>query len=94
MIETQTFDRDILQQIAAAVAAYIAPPIPLSIELWDKKKLGQYLVFSPSTVESYIAKPDFPKSICLDRGPRAPRRWKAKEVIEWAEARQEKRRDQ
>lgn len=91
-----TTDADaIIDRIAAALAGRIAPAIPVSIDLWDAERIGAYLKVSARQVaERYACRPDFPRPICLPTGTGANqvRRWKAAEVIAWAEALQARKR--
>lgn len=78
----------LIDQIATAVAVKIAQPIPLSVDLWDSATIGQFLKVSAKQVtDRYAPLPDFPKAIRLPApgsGKGHPR-WKAVEIIEWAE---------
>lgn len=83
----------LIDQLADQLLSRINPPIPLSVELWDKSHIGQYLIASSTVIDSYISLPGFPQAIRLPnmRGGRSHPRWKAKEVIAWAEKYQERR---
>ena len=62
--------------------------IPVEVDLWSTNELGAYLKVSPNkVVERYAALPDFPKRIVLPtaEGGRSHPRWKALDVISWAE---------
>lgn len=79
---------DIIEQLAAAVAACITPAIPLEIDLWSAAEIGAYLkVGSRQVLERYAPLPDFPKAIRLPTpsGGQGNPRWQAAEVIAWAE---------
>jgi len=81
-------DTTIIDQIAAAVAARISPAIPLDVDLWSSAEVAAYLKVGPNQViERYAPLPDFPKAIRLPTadGARGRPRWKACEVIAWAE---------
>lgn len=82
-----TNTENLIDQIASAVAQRVA--IPLEIDLWDAKAIGAYLKVSPRQVlERYSCRPEFPHPIRLpssDKGHGHPR-WKAAEVIKWAES--------
>jgi predicted DNA-binding transcriptional regulator AlpA len=72
------------------------PSIPLDVALWSAAEVAAYLCVSVAQVrERYACRPDFPRPIRLpvtgSSGQGHPR-WKASEVIEWAENYQEKRR--
>jgi hypothetical protein len=70
------------------------PAIPVEIALWDAKMCGAYLQVSAAHYRDRIAcKPDAPKAIILPTGGgQGTPRWKAREVIEWAEGKQERRK--
>lgn len=64
---------------------------PVSVDLWSAKEIADYLKVGPRQVsERYAALPDFPAAIRLPaESGRGHYRWKASEVIAWAESRQE-----
>lgn len=73
------------------LADLASPQIPVTIDLWDAKHIGAYLKVSPRQVtERYACKPDFPGAIRLPskKGNGHPR-WKAIDIIKWAEKYQE-----
>jgi hypothetical protein len=87
MTDTETIDR-----IATAVAARLPAPIPLSVDLWSSKELGAYFKKTPEVVmERIVPLPSFPLPIYLPttKGRGHPR-WKASQVIQWAEQFQER----
>jgi len=76
----------ILERLATVLER---PPLPPDRILWDAARVGEYLGVAPSTVaEKWAHRPGFPKAIALG-GERALRRWKAKEVMDWAERQRE-----
>lgn len=78
--------------IAAAVAARIAPVIPIDIDLWGAAEIGSYLkVGHRQVLERYAPLPDFPKAIRLPTqgGGHGQPRWKASEIIAWTDKYQE-----
>jgi hypothetical protein len=84
---------DFLETLAAAIANHIPRRIPLSVDLWSIAEIAAYLKVSTASVsDRYATSPDFPKAIRLPSGgPRKGHpRYKAKEVIAWAERHQEK----
>jgi hypothetical protein len=84
--ETITID-----QLAAAIAGKITPSIPINVALWDAETIGKFLHVSAAYVKSsYAPLPDFPKAHRLPsaNGKGHPR-WKAIQVIEWANKYQE-----
>jgi hypothetical protein len=79
-------EQDLIQQMAAAVAQHLQPPIPVQIDLWDVATIARVLKFSESQVRNrLICLPDFPKAIRLpvDGGGRGKPRYRANEVLEW-----------
>ncbi len=83
----------LVAQLSQAITTRL---IPLDVALWDAGQIGAYLgVASGTVLEHYACRPDFPRAIPLPptgEAKRGQRRWKAAEVIEWAEARQERKR--
>jgi len=78
--EEQTLGRAI-EQLADAIKAGQA--IPQAERLWSKATICAYFDVSGTTLErAIICKPDFPLAIRIAHGPL---RWKAAEVIEWAD---------
>jgi len=74
----------ILERLAAALER---PPLPVDRVLWDAERVGEYLGVSPRTIaERWSLQKGFPKAIVLGGGgERAMRRWKAQEIMQWAE---------
>lgn len=85
---------DMIDQLAAALAQHMVPPIPLSIDLWGAKEIAAYIKQSErSVIERVVSYPGFPQAIRLptQRGTKGYPRWKAAEVIAWVEKHQEQR---
>jgi hypothetical protein len=85
-------DAATIDRIATAVAARLPSPIPIAVDLWSSVELGAYFKKSPAVVlERIVPLPTFPRPIYVPstRGRGHPR-WKAAEVIQWAEQFQEK----
>lgn len=85
---------DMIDQLAEAIALHMPTPIPLSVDLWSSKEIAAYLKKSErEVIERVVVVPGFPQAIRLPtlRGSKSHPRWKAIEVIEWAERHQEKR---
>jgi len=83
---------NLIDQLAAAVAERITPTIPIDIDLWGAAEIGAYLKMgSRQVLERYAPLPDFPKAIRLPTqgGGFGQPRWRATEVIAWAERYQE-----
>lgn len=88
---------NITAELRALIEALQKPKaaIPPERDLWDAETIAAYLKVSARQVaERYACRPDFPRPILLpsESGSRNHRRWKAKEVMEWAESLQERRR--
>lgn len=81
----------VLERLAAALER---PAVPIEHQLWTADDVAKYLSISERTVaESYSLKRGFPAAITLNLGAsRAVRRWKASEVMAWADRQREKRR--
>jgi hypothetical protein len=84
---------DVIDQLAAAIATHLHRRIPLAAQLWTVSDVASCLSCSPSQVtDRHAVLPGFPKAIRLPsigRGRGHPR-YKASEVIAWAERHQEK----
>lgn len=83
---------ELIDQLVQAIQSRT---IPVEFDLWDADGVASYLKVQRRTVLEVIApRPDFPPAIRIPTsgsGPGAPR-WKAVDVIAWAQARQDKRR--
>ena len=85
----------LIDRIAAAIADRVAPPVPINIALWDAETIGAYLKMSASQVlQRFAPLPSFPKAIRLPTagGARSHPRWRAEDVIEWAESHMAKKK--
>ena len=82
-----------LIQVYEAIIRMQRPLIPVDVDLWDSETIAAYLKCSASHVmQRYAPLPNFPQTIRLPTGgSRGTPRWKASEVIEWAEKYKEKR---
>lgn len=76
----QQFINTLAEQIADAVR--LATSIPAEKRLVDKAWMMEYFGVRATALEKIIARPDFPESIKI---PSGPLRWKACEVMGWAE---------
>lgn len=78
-----------LEAILERMAEKMQPvKIPLSVELWSTRTCAAYLGCSESNFgQKYACLLDFPAAIRLPQagGRRSQPRWKAREVIAWAE---------
>ncbi|MYN29207.1 hypothetical protein [Duganella levis] len=81
-------DIEFVDRLAHALAVYVRPAIPLSIDLWDIATIAQYLKRDPQVVRERMAcLPGFPKAIRLPtKTGRAQPLYNAKEVIDWAQS--------
>lgn len=87
-------DRDLIDQLAAAVAARVQPRVPLDVALWSVEDVANYLNSTPKSVcNNIMPVPGFPAAIRLPTktGGRGHPMFKAAEVIAWAESYQERR---
>jgi predicted DNA-binding transcriptional regulator AlpA len=79
------------EQIAEAIAR--RPVIPAAQQLWDADGLAAYFVVTRrAALERYAALPSFPRPIRIELadGKTSRPRWKAAEVMAWAERHQER----
>ena len=68
----------------------IQHPMPPEKRLWDHADIAAYLKYSKSAAHRITSRMDFPRALQLvDNG--TPR-WLAREVIQWAESKQERKR--
>lgn len=74
------------QEILTALLTRCAgPAIPINVALWDTADLAEYLRMSTNRVRTDIVTlPTFPRAVRLTA--KAQARYKAREVIQWAEA--------
>lgn len=64
----------------------LTTPVPFDKALWSDKECGEYFKMSPRNFRETIScRPGFPKFLPLGETGRTFR-WKAIEVIEWAES--------
>ncbi len=90
MNETITFS---VEELAASLSRI--GRIPIDVQLWDAATIADYLhVTARHVTDRYAPLPDFPRPIRLPStdSKRGRPRWKAIEVIEWAERYQERKR--
>jgi hypothetical protein len=84
----QTISPDILDQLAEAIARHTARRIPLAVDLWSNAEIAAYLKCEPRQVsERYSCLPGFPRAIRI--GGKGHPRYRAAEVIGWAEGQRE-----
>lgn len=69
-------------KLAEAISAQIRPEVPVEYALWGIKKIAAWLDCSESKIRVLVSHGDFPVSYRIKGGYR---RWRAKEVIQWAE---------
>lgn len=87
-------DTDLIDKLARAIAANLPAHIPIDVALWSAADCAAYLRISESSFYQRVAPlPGFPQAIRIPRadGHKGHPRWKAREVIEWAEQYQERR---
>lgn len=89
--QQQAAEADIIQSLAAHLDQVLRRGyVPPDRQLWSAEDAAAYLGVSKRTVaERYAPRPDFPRPIRLpSTGGRGLLRWKAAEVMRWAELRQ------
>lgn len=87
-------ETDLIDRLAAAVAARIRPQIPIEYDMWDTATIAVCLKCSEAQVRERLApQPDFPKAIRLPTvtGGRGQPRYRAAEVLNWMMKYQDKR---
>jgi hypothetical protein len=66
-------------------------PTGLDAALWDADDVAAYLrVERRYVLERLAIRTDWPRAIRLTDGPKGSARWRAREVIAWAQRRQER----
>jgi prophage regulatory protein len=86
-------DDELIQKLAAALAAQLQLPIPVSIDLWDVAMIARVLKRSETQVRnSLICLPDVPKAIRLPvaGSGRGQPLYRASEVLAWVGKYQDK----
>jgi hypothetical protein len=82
-------DPTIIDDLAASIARHTARRIPLAVDLWGCAEIAAYLKLAQRHVsDSVVTLPGFPAAIRIPtRGAgRGKPRYKASEVISWAES--------
>lgn len=81
----------LIDRLDTLISVLTRQSIPKDRALWDSEQAASYLCTSRRNFIEHIAcKPDFPRAIRLAE-TKGGLRWKAQEVMDWAESRQEKR---
>jgi len=78
-----------IERIASALAARIAPTVPIDYQIWDAEMVAGYLSTSTSNFLQYLAPhPKFPRPIKIPntKGQKMQSRWKAMDIIVYADA--------
>lgn len=84
-------EQQLIEKLGELIAFLKQPKVPADKVLWDVAQCASYLCTSPRNFAEKIAcKPHFPRAIRLSE-IRGGLRWKAEEVMDWAESRREKR---
>lgn len=92
-LDIQADPIDVIEELAGRIAAHLPRRIPISVELWSHAEIALYLkVSSRQVAERYAPLPGFPAAYRIPaRGQgRGHPRYKASEVIAWAESHKEK----
>lgn len=82
-------DPSIIDDLASSIARHTARRIPLAVDLWGYSEIAAYLKLAQRQVADRVATlPGFPAAIRIPtRGAgRGQPRYKASEVIAWAES--------
>lgn len=83
----------IIARLDLILAKLELPVVPLSDQLWGTTQIGAYLRRSTDNVrKEIVCLPSFPRPIRLPVHGKAQALYKAREVIQWAESHQDKRR--
>jgi hypothetical protein len=93
-LEIQVDTLDVIEELAGRIANHLPRRIPLSVDLWSHAEIALYLKVSARQVaERYAPLPGFPAAYRIPaRGPgRGHPRYKASDVIAWAESHKETR---
>lgn len=78
----------IVAKLDELLVALSKPAVPFKDTLWDKEQVGAYLgVTGRQVAERYALRRDFPKTINISgrSAANAQKRWKAGEIIAWAD---------
>jgi len=75
-----------IQVLTEAIRDASISRIPVSVALWDRAAIADFLCYSKKSVsDNIVSLPDFPTRVDIGTG-----RWKAQEVIDWAYSQQNK----
>jgi predicted DNA-binding transcriptional regulator AlpA len=77
-----------IDQVASALAARLAPVVPIEHQIWDAHQTAAYLGTSVSNFQQYVSPhPSFPRPIRIPntKGQRMYPRWKAMDIINYAD---------
>lgn len=77
-----------IERIASALAARIAPVVPIDYQIWDAETVAKYLSTSVSNFLQYLEPhPNFPRPIKIPntKGQKMQSRWKAMDIIIYAD---------
>lgn len=86
-------DHTLIDDLAESIARHTARRIPLAVDLWGSAEIAAYLKLEQRQVsDRVVTLPGFPAAIRIPtRGPgRGQPRYKASEVIAWAESHKER----
>ena len=80
---------DVVSELLAEILSELrGQRVALGHRLWSADDIADYLrVDRRYVLERLAIRPDWPKAVRLTDGQKAPARWKAAEVIGWAEKR-------
>lgn len=76
-----------INALASSIAANMRPALPVSVSFWSKKEIGGCLGLGTTSIDSLVKRPDFPAPYRFPtKGNGSQPRWKAKDVLAWAES--------
>lgn len=84
-------EAQLLKRLDDLVATLKASVIPLDMRWLDADGVGALLSYAPRYVlENLSCRPDFPEPLRLDA--KGHPRWHAKDIMEWAQSRRDRKR--
>ncbi|MCC7005531.1 MAG: hypothetical protein IT497_02660 [Ottowia sp.] len=86
----KTIGQTLATTIAHEIVSQAKPALPLSVQLWNRTHLSEYLSRKKTALNKLICHPDFPQPIRLpsEQGKPQPL-WRAADVIKWVETQQQ-----
>jgi len=92
IIMTQSDLAALVRSAANAAADLVVSRMAQNSGIWTAKQVAEYLQVSAYTLaHEWAYRPGFPAALRFGDGPKAKRRWRQEEIIEWADRQQEKK---